>query len=225
MDFYKNSEADHASTEIVCACSLESNDPTELTSRHLFVELAEKLPSAWEEIQDQLPNSYKWETEYVTTHGEGGRQGGCWTCTPLWNEEPEQVPLTIAGAPVVIPVEHRWPPVGGGYPPPDPRPSGMIDCRAEMPMDAIQDLFVTFEGILGFYVLINGLLQIIVPETFDITWASSHLPHNYGGLRVCYIAKTMQGVTSFDHLDFSSFRLLSFIWNLLCSFPFLTLSS
>jgi hypothetical protein len=40
--------------------------------------------------------------------------------------------------------------------------------------------------------LISGLLQIIVPEEFDTAWASSHLPHKYGHLKVSYIAQTLE---------------------------------
>ena len=59
-------------------------------------------------------------------------------------------------------------------------------------MEVIRDIFLTFEGSIGFYFLINSLLQIIVPDEFDMTWASSHLPHKYGGLTVCYINQTME---------------------------------
>ncbi|EUC48838.1 hypothetical protein COCMIDRAFT_33704 [Bipolaris oryzae ATCC 44560] len=157
--------------------------------------MAEKLPSSWEEIQDQLPDSYKWDIEFITNHLGGAAKNGCWSCTPLLDSEPKQIPLTIAHAPVVIPVEHRWPPVGGVKPPPDPRTSSLINPWAELPMDVIRDLFLTFEGALGFYVLISGLLQVIVPDTFDTSWASSHLPHSFGGLKVCYIMNTMEPTT------------------------------
>ncbi|KAI4665481.1 uncharacterized protein J4E78_002943 [Alternaria triticimaculans] len=32
----------------------------------------------------------------------------------------------------------------------------------------------------------------MVPEDFDTTWASSHLPHKYGGLKVCYIEQILE---------------------------------
>ncbi|KAI4642065.1 uncharacterized protein J4E79_011591 [Alternaria viburni] len=32
----------------------------------------------------------------------------------------------------------------------------------------------------------------MVPEDFDTTWASSHLPHKYGGLKVCYIEQVIE---------------------------------
>lgn len=114
------------------------------------------------------------------------------TCTPTEPDDPKNFPLTISGAPVVLPVEYQWPPMAGVNPPPDPRPSAPIDCTAELPLEVVRDIFLTFEGSLGFYFLINGLLQVIVPEEFDMTWASSHLPHKYGGLKVCYINQTME---------------------------------
>jgi hypothetical protein len=135
-------------------------------------------------VQDLLPECWRWDVEY---------QMGCWTCTPLEPDIPKRYPLTIGCAPVVLPVEYQWPPMGGVNPPPDPRPSAPIDCRAELPLEVVRDLFLTFEGSIGFYLLISGLLQIIVSEDFDTTWASSHLPHKYGGLKVCYIPQTLEG--------------------------------
>jgi hypothetical protein len=192
VDFDERSGADCTSPDIACHCPPSSETSADPTVRHALIGLADKLPFAWEEIQDQLPESYKWDIEYVTTHGQGGADSGCWTCAPLQDSGPEQIPLTIAEAPVVLPVEYQWPPLGGIHPPPDPRPSAPINCWTELPMDTIRDLFLTFEGSLGFYILISGLLQIIVAETFDTTWASSHLPHKYGGLKVCYITNTME---------------------------------
>jgi hypothetical protein len=186
--------ADCTSGMEVCHCASSSEKSTDPTSRHILDGLAGKLPDAWEEIQDLLPESYKWDIEYVTTHSNSGADVGCWTCVPLdgGDSVPLTIPLTVADAPVVLPVEHQWPPVGGIQPPPDPRPSSLIDCWTELPIDTIRDVFITFEGSLGFYVLISGLLQIIVEETFNTTWASSHLPHRYGGLKVCYIVNTME---------------------------------
>lgn len=186
--------AAYSDTEMICECSSEMSliaNP-DSTERHALTEFGKNVPSAWRQVQDNLPDSYKWDTEYVTTHSESGNGHGCWTCTPLQVDEPKQIPLTIAGAAVVLPVDHQWPPMGGVNPPPDPRPSALIDCRSEMSLDVIRDLFLTFEGSVGFYVLVNGLLQIIVSDDFDTSWASSHLPHKFGGLKVCYIKNTME---------------------------------
>lgn len=32
----------------------------------------------------------------------------------------------------------------------------------------------------------------MVPVDYDTSWASSHLPHKYGGLKVCYIEQTLE---------------------------------
>jgi hypothetical protein len=134
-------------------------------------------------VQYLLPETWRWDVEFQT---------GCWTCTPLESHSPKHYPLTIGGAPVLLPVEYQWPPTSGVNPPPDPRRSAPIDCRSELALDVVRDLFLTFEGSIGFYVLISGLLQIIVREDFDTTWASSHLPHKYGSLKVCYIPQTLE---------------------------------
>lgn len=181
-----------AIAKIGCDCLPATEVVDKPTVRHVLAETAEKLPSRWEEIQDQLPDSYKWDIEFITNRLVGAAENGCWSCTPLLDGEPKQIPLTIAHAPVVIPVEHRWPPVGGVKPPPDPRTSSLINPWAELPMDVVRDLFLTFKGALGFYALISGLLQVIVPDTFETEWASSHLPHSFGGLKVCYIMNTME---------------------------------
>jgi hypothetical protein len=156
------------------------DEPFEANMFEGFGSVLEKVPKA---VQDLLPEYWRWDVEY---------QMGCWTCTPLEPDKPKRYPLTIGRAPVVLPVEYQWPPMGGVNPPPDPRPSTPVDCRAELPIEVVRDLFLTFEGSLGFYILISGLLQIIVPEDFDTTWASSHLPHKYGGLKVCYIPQTVE---------------------------------
>ncbi|KAH7113894.1 hypothetical protein B0J11DRAFT_445667 [Dendryphion nanum] len=145
------------------------------------------------DIQTSLPESWMWDVDFHPCHSQNtSLKNGCWTCTPSDPSTPTQFPLTIGNAPVIIPVEHRWPPIAGVNPPPDPRPSALIDYTADMPLDVIRDVFLTFDGSIGFYLLANGMLQIIVDEDFDAGWASSHLPHKYGGLRVCYITQSME---------------------------------
>ncbi|KAI1311510.1 hypothetical protein F5Y03DRAFT_343345 [Xylaria venustula] len=165
----------------------------EIPEPHLFPNTRLEHES-WKEVRNDLPNSWLWDIDYqkIYTNAGEGKGSGCWTCTPTEPDGPKNLPLTISGAPVVIPVYHRWPPIVGVNPPPDPRPSAPLDCTAMLPLEVIRDLFLTFEGCIGFYILINGLLQIIVPSDFNTVWASSHLPHTYGGLRVCYIPRTVE---------------------------------
>lgn len=164
----------------------------EIFEPHLFAELKGCDDENWQAIHTRLPEAWRWDVDYHTTHSNGGKDHGCCTCTPVEPDDPKNFPLTIAGTPVVLPVEHQWPPMAGVNPPPDPRPSAPIDCTSDIPLEVVRDLFLTFEGSVGFYLLINGLLQIIVPEGFDTVWASSHLPHKYGGLKVCYIPQTVE---------------------------------
>ncbi|KAH6642314.1 hypothetical protein C7974DRAFT_303401 [Boeremia exigua] len=163
--------------EGVCICAQHQ--------RHLFANETTKTVVGYEEIHGRLPIALRWDIEYVSS-----RQS--WTCTPFETHKTVSYPLTIAGAPVVLPVEHRWPPTGGVNPPPDPRSRRPIDCRASLDFDTIGDLQEVFEGSVGFYLLINGLLQVIVPSGFDTAWASSHLPHTFGGLRVSYIEQSLE---------------------------------
>ncbi|KAH6876043.1 hypothetical protein BKA58DRAFT_419428 [Alternaria rosae] len=157
-----------------------------------YLSLETSSSQNWIDIQYRLPDDWKWDVEYNVTYTKYGSQRGCWTCTPMEPDKPAHYPLAIANAPLVLPVEYHWPPVSGVAPPPDPRPAAPIDCRAEVSLNLIKDIFLTFEGRIGFYFLINGLLQVVVPEDFDATWASSHLPHKYGGLKVCYIEQTLE---------------------------------
>jgi hypothetical protein len=141
------------------------------------------LQTDWNEVQDLLPESWRWDVNY---------QSSCWICTPLDPNTPSEYPLKIAGSPVILPVEFQWAPMGGMNPPPDPRPSSPIDCRVALSLDMVRDIFLIFEGSIGFYLLVSGLLQIIVPKKFDTAWAASHLPHRYGGLKVCYIEQNLE---------------------------------
>lgn len=169
--------------------SLELNnaipDPAHDTMEvHILADLFDTLNVDPEQVQDRLPDVWQWDINYHTSRG-------VWTCIPLESHQPPCFPLTIAGAPVVLPVEYRWPPIGGVNPPPDPRLSSPVDCRAELTVDIIRDVLTTFEGSIGFYMLINGLLQVLVSPEFDTIWASSHLPHKFGGLKVSYIQQTL----------------------------------
>ena len=144
------------------------------------------------DIRENLPEEWMWDVDYTATHNINGKDHVCWTCTPTEPDDPKNFPLTILDLPVVLPVQYQWPPMAGVNPPPDPRPSALVDCTVDLSLEVVRDIFLTFENSIGFYLLINGLLQIIVKEDFDTEWASSHLPHKYGGLRVCYIHQTME---------------------------------
>lgn len=116
--------------------------------------------------------------------------GDVWTCTPGEITPINRIPLTIGQRPVVIPVEYRYPLVAATIPPPDPHPH-FIDCSKLVSDDIIDGLFSTFEFARGFYLLINGMLQVIVPEEFDYEHGLSHRPNSFGRLRVSYVCHNM----------------------------------
>jgi hypothetical protein len=181
-------ETAHSASHILEPVQTTNDEPScseadDVSKPDVLEDAGHFLNADWTMAQNLLPEAWKWDVEF---------RSGCWTCTPLEPHMPKNYPLTMAGAPLVLPVEYQWPPMGGTNPPPDPRPSTPIDCRAKLPLDVVRDLFLTFEGSIGFYLLISGLLQVIVPEGFDILWASSHMPHKYGGLQVCYIPQTKE---------------------------------
>ncbi|KAH7377264.1 hypothetical protein BKA66DRAFT_156482 [Pyrenochaeta sp. MPI-SDFR-AT-0127] len=149
-------------------------------------------------VQNDAPEIIKDDLEYRDVFGSGP----VWTCTPSQDIQMEDIPLTISGHPVVVPVEYHYPASAFTVPPPDPHPH-FIDSSSEVDEDTMNDIFRTFEGVLGFYLLINGMLQLIVPDDFDFEYGLSHQPNEFGGLRVSYIfqaieptAERQQGLSS-----------------------------
>lgn len=59
-------------------------------------------------------------------------------------------------------------------------------------------MFRVFRRAVGFYILISGWLQVIVPDDFDFKAALTHLPHFFGGLRVDYILESLVPTAGFS---------------------------
>jgi hypothetical protein len=167
-------------------------DASQLTYRidrhlHLLADnSAELAKGRWRDLRQLLPEVLRGDIEYKSR----GHLSSCWTFTPSEEVSPSDVPLAIAGAPVIIPVDYRYPLMGLLAPPPDPYPF-VINPVAPLNMQTVVRIFKTFEHALGFYILINGMLQIVVPEGFDYEWASSYKPNAFGGLKVCYIGESL----------------------------------
>jgi hypothetical protein len=100
------------------------------------------------------------------------------------------VPITIDNVPVVIPVETRYPLRAPLNPPPDPHPKFIVPSD-HLPDETIHEIFNVYDRALGFYLLMNGQLQIIVPDDFDFDQALSHRPREFGGLNVSYILESV----------------------------------
>ncbi|KAF2851411.1 hypothetical protein T440DRAFT_467687 [Plenodomus tracheiphilus IPT5] len=159
---------------------------------YILDHMANVLDIDWKHIRSLLPENWMWDVEYAPSRD---KNPGCWVCTPMEVDVPRILPLRIADAPVVLPVEHQWPPTSGVTPPPDPHSHALIDCCMGLSLEVAAHIFDTYDGCIGFYVLISGHLHVIVPENFNRIWATSHLPHRYGGLRVSYIAHDVEPTT------------------------------
>lgn len=140
----------------------------------------------WRSLLPDIPDAICDNLEYRDIFGSGL----IWTCTPSKDTPMEQIPLTISGHPVVIPVEYHYPASAFTMPPPDPH-HRFIDPSKEIDEDTVNEIFENFEHVLGFYLLINGMLQLIVPDDFDFEYALSHQPNEFGGLRVSHIPQSM----------------------------------
>lgn len=116
----------------------------------------------WRGTLSTLPNGLK----DVMQYGEHRDGTGYWTCTPDESTRRSAIPLTLGGAPVIIPVDYQVPFRAPLQPPSDPRREA-IDPSTFIQEDIIRDLFACFDDAMGFYLLLNGLLQVLVPAGFD----------------------------------------------------------
>lgn len=172
-----------APTESSEEVTLSSSEPNAL---HLLPHKSQQLTNGqWKDLLPLLPGYLRWDVEHKTL----SHMSSCWTFTPTMELLPDKIPFTIAGAPVVIPVDYRYPLMGPVAPPKDPHPY-IINPAAPLDIRTIASIFKEFNQALGFYILLNGMLQVIVPNGFDCEWASSYKPNTFGGLKVCYIGQS-----------------------------------
>jgi hypothetical protein len=140
-------------------------------------------PSPQEELRDDM--------ELVKVHPSSH----CWTCTPPDEFSTDIVPLQLSGIPIVVPVQTQYPLYAPLVPPPDPHPL-FADPTEPVTDKIIDEIFSVYEEALGFYLLINGMLQIIVPGDFDFEHALSHRPREFAGLQVSYIHESLASTAS-----------------------------
>ncbi|KAK8029914.1 hypothetical protein PG993_011205 [Apiospora rasikravindrae] len=113
----------------------------------------------------------------------------CWTCIPSNSPASYIIPLTIANLPVVVPVRMSYPLNPGLTPPPDPHPYHISPTK-ELHYNAVEQILDTFEEAIGFYLLVNGMLQLIVPDHFDFSSAMNCYPGRFGGMKVSYVLQS-----------------------------------
>lgn len=135
-------------------------------------------------LSTQLPEDLQIDIEF---NDKG--QGCTWTCTPAAHVPSGEIPLRVDGHPVVLPVEYGYPLMGMFSPPPDPHPL-FISPSAPLSDENIHHLFSAFPACVGFYLLVNGFLQVIMPNGFDYEEGITSLPSEFGGLKVSLIPET-----------------------------------
>lgn len=109
-----------------------------------------------------------------------------WTCTPSTHVPSDEIPLRVDGYPVVLPVDYKYSLTGMFSPPPDPHPI-FISPSSQLSDEDIQHILCTFPACLGFYLLVNGFLQVIMPDDFDYEDGVPSFPSEFGGLKVSLI--------------------------------------
>jgi hypothetical protein len=141
----------------------------------------------WHKLLPSLAESIRDDIELQQVNGSGL----VWTCTPSRATPEHDIPLTIAGRPVVVPTESLYPPSALTISPPDPHRHQLIDASTQIDDVIINEIFKVYPDALGFYLLINGMLQLIVPEDYDLQFALSHQPNEFGGLKVSHIVQSV----------------------------------
>lgn len=153
---------------------------------HTAIHDDEETCAATAEKLDELPEAVQDDLKF----NDMGVQGSSWTFTEGETTPEHQIPLKIDGHPVIIPVRYYYPLMAISSPPPDPHPR-IISTLDPLLDDTISDIFATFTGAVGFYLLVNGYLQIIVPEDFDYESSIPSLPDQFGGLKVSFIPQSL----------------------------------
>ncbi|KAK5662110.1 hypothetical protein OQA88_8015 [Cercophora sp. LCS_1] len=141
----------------------------------------------------QLPDETQGDLKIEKVHGFGL----CWTFPCLGVASEEEMPLNLDGIPVVIPVRSRYPLMSLASPPPDPFPHKISPIQDVPEEDAVKILGLFSEAI-GFYILINGSIQVIMPDDFDFEEGLSRLPCEVGGLKVSFIRQSVYPTAGFE---------------------------
>lgn len=159
--------------------SLEHDSFAELVNNAINKPKSPGMPST------QIPEDLQIDIELNAK----GQEFSTWTCTPSAHVPSEEIPLRIDDHPVVLPVEYKYPLTGMFSPPPDPHPL-FISPSAALSDEDVHSIFSAFPACVGFYLLVNGFLQVIMPEGFDYEEGIPSLPSEFGGLKVSLIPET-----------------------------------
>lgn len=152
----------------------------------LLVNSAINKPVIPSTLSAQLPEDLQNDVEF----NDRGQGLSTFTCTPSASIPSDEIPLRIDGHPVVLPVEYKYPLTGMFSSPPDPHPLFMSPS-SQLSDEDIHHILATFPACVGFYVLVNGFLQVIMPDDFDYEEGVPNFPTEFGGLKVSLIPETV----------------------------------
>ncbi|KAF8542590.1 hypothetical protein BDD12DRAFT_907887 [Trichophaea hybrida] len=144
----------------------------------------ERVPATdgnWSEIRRELPSELQLNIYF---------QNNVWVYTGPGSEETEppiEIPLRIAGAPVItMPrVKPFWHTGGESIPDPVPEPADPKSLLDETLADLI---FETYPFAQGFHLFFNGTLQLLVPKDFDKSHAMKMYPQIFAGFHVSFLS-------------------------------------
>lgn len=181
--------SERAESEIeATVTTLDTTDDTISLKYDQFVELVNsatsKTPNPWTS-SIQLPEDLRNDLEF----NDKGQDLSYWTCTPSAHVASDEIPLRIDGHSVVLPVEYKYPLTGMFSPPPDPHPL-FISPFSQLSDEDIHHVFSTFPACVGFYLLVNGFLQVLMPDDFDYEEGVPSFPSEFGGLKVSLIPES-----------------------------------
>ncbi len=155
-----------------------------------------------DEVLDELPDHIRDNLEF-NPPPEGKIWPRSWTFVPGPSQTMDgkwSIPLRIAGAPVIIPVPWRYPLMSDVSVTPPGDPHETISPAAPVTRTIVEDVFGVFEFARGFYLLLDGLLQLVVDEEFDVEWALTHKPNRFGGLKVEYVRMELTPTAGREHV-------------------------
>ena len=123
----------------------------------------------WRRLLPSLPDDIRDDIEY-NEPPKGTNAQPTWTvyASESKSERQIRIPLHIEGIPVIIPVPPTYTLVAGGCPPPDPYEK-LIDPSSTLDSEIADIIFKLYDFSIGFYLLLDGNLQILVPSGFDST--------------------------------------------------------
>ena len=120
----------------------------------------------WKDLRDHLPEDIRFNFKFNPPI-EGSDASPTWTFHPSGLSTKTSIPLQLKGYSVIIPAPTSPRVVTGSIPPADPRAEELIDPSLELDDDTVNTIFEIYSFAIGFYLFLDGNLQILVPLGFD----------------------------------------------------------